>query len=241
MKKVAVFLTGVAILAATCLIPVRSEALLVVSTTVGTQPAVFDTVSQRYWYYYAYQIPDNTTPSTPVSTIADYYTQSTSIGNLVIANQGASSVYNWHMASRGDFDALLSSAAGVVDYTLNPALAFATVINGFHNTGSVDVGDNTYNTVRWSGTPTQDPGAQDVSQYNILSDDVFLGSIFPGSISDGASSYLGINSIGAFAVSNAIPEPGTYLLLFIALSVIAGLRLVRERGKKLATCRQATS
>ena len=230
MKKLTVFLAGVAMMATTFLIPVRSEALLVVTTTVGAQPAVFDIVSQRYWYYYATQIPGNMSPYTPLSTIADYTTQSTSIGNLAIAGQGASSVDAWHMASRAEFDALLNSASGGVDYSLNPVLAYATVINGFYNSASVDTGnsDNTYNTVRWSGTQTV-PGAQDVSQYDITTNDVLLDPI-----SDGVSMYSGIYSIGAFAVSNAIPEPDTYLLLFIALSVIAGLRFAQQQGKKLA-------
>ncbi len=234
MKKITVFLVGIAIVATTFLIPVRSEALLVTQTTVGAQPAVFDSVSQRYWYYYATQVPDNTTPSTPIPTIADYTTQSTSIEHLVIADQGASSVYAWHMASRADFDALLNSAAGGVDYSLNPILAYTTVINGFYNTASVDTGngDNTYNTVRWSGTPAWNSTGQDVSQYSIDTNDVFLDNIFD------VDSLYGSFSIGAFAVSNAIPEPGTYLLLFIALSVIAGLRFAQRRGEKLASCRQ---
>ena len=249
MKKIAVFLSSAAILATTCLFPVRSEALLVVNSSVGSEPAVYDTVSKQYWYYSAYQVPNSTDPANPVSTIGSYGSQQDAIAQINVSGQNALGIYTWNMASRADFNALLISAVGGSDaFIANPDAAYALIINAFQNTSNYDLGtppgtkvpaNNWYNVVRWSGTPDplgSNTPEQDVSYYeNNAGSDAYL-------TATNADFILGETyNIGAFALSNAVPEPSTYVLLFIALSVIAGLRVVQQRGKKLALCKQASN
>ena len=245
MKHRFYLLAGAIILAGACLTPIKSNAQLLPVTNVKIAggatlaTAYYDDQNKQYWYLDATKTPTQSLVSDGNSTTLGTYSDQANVAIPAIFDhtQYSLGIENWHMAKYSEFLALLDS----INHS-DPAAAAITV-NGYSvNTGTVDpnlVGDTTrYNLVRWD-----DIGSTNGTGFHNISVMDNTGESTVGDVDDTWTNLGGINLpdnflIGAYAVTNAVPEPSTYALLFIALSVVAGVRVVQQRAKKATVINQ---
>jgi hypothetical protein len=227
MKNIARILAGV-LLAGLLTAPTRSDALLTSYVNLDGHTLVSD--GTGYWLW---SIDSTTTSTVDLFPVVDpsfnktYQNQSdfaSQIGIQVSAYAPIQTV--WRMATLADLNSLyLAAGDGTTGSTTN-------IVAAFQNSGNLGFG---LMNIRLDTPSTYNPA----SDYHVIAYLDEFGTFStsdlnsPYSVQETGYSYSDTTTtdynyylpIGALYYASAVPEPGTYILFAIALSVVVGLRM----------------
>jgi hypothetical protein len=201
--------------------PLSSQAVLQPLTIATGQTGLYDPVSTQFLYWDAAAFTSGAAGVGAGTTYDRQLLLTSGAGSVTLPLSTGFNITSWHMATPGEFDSFVLAAgdAGALYSLIKPTDAgngFNTVrLNGNYPGGSGNV------IVMFDNSPNPAPSFI----YSGINPNLDL---LPNGAVDlaGSTQFAVPTPIGAFAVSNvnAVPEPSTYVLLFIALAVVVGAR-----------------
>ena len=222
MKSPLRLLAALALLGVTLLAPATSHAALEAQPLIGNTQLIYDTQNNNYWLWNINGSTDSTNPNFPtyMPTYASEY-----LGQVAQASTfTVSGALNWQMADIGALTALNSSASA------DPTTGWDIIVSTFQNSGTF------VSNQIWVRTTDLQSDATNHMVYAITSNglDTSTGAITAydtfSTIDDTFTAEPNLSfPIGALYYAQAVPEPSTYILLFIALGTVAALRFKMNR------------